>query len=124
MRKRRKNFDYSKPSWIVERNKSGRKAANLIYPCSDLPDTPENQERAREALVQARENLRTVKPPHANWWGRDLMYLEGLEKIFIALERQNYIEACDETCEYLAMYWTEETHDGLILLLEKAKKAA
>ena len=124
MRRKRKNFDYSKPSCIIDRNKSGRKAADLIYPCSSLPDTPENQEQAREALVQAREILRTVKPPHANWWGRDLMYLEGLERIFIALERKNYIEACDEMCEYMLMYWTEETHDGLILLLEKTKKTA
>lgn len=105
----------------MKKNDVIQKITSILDLCGrDIPPTPENQEKAKKALIMSLDLIKTVDPPPTPQV-RTLLYVEGLEMIFFALKRGNYIEACDETSKFIHIYWTEESHNGLVFLLQKIK---
>lgn len=89
-----------------------------------IPKTPENQVAAKQALLETLSILEkpvaVPKVPRVCIYSR-FTFLEGLETVFMALERQDYLEACNEVHTFLYTNWMEESHDEFVGLLQKIK---
>lgn len=87
---------------------------------SRLPDCPESQTVAIQALENFLLKLKSTKAPAVST-DRNMAYLPCLAELFMCVGRKNYIRACNLVDEFVCLYWEEENTCGLVSILEKIK---